>query len=104
MDNGKGLVEKVHNALGFDGTYVSEHEYRIDLPDSDAYDRSYLAAGSIEGLNPESSEMTEKGLSSVYYDGEGDVLTLTADFDKDIYTAVVTDGSGKGTDGKKNND
>ena len=98
------LSGKISNDVGIGGEYVSDHEYRITLPDSDAFEKAYLGVGAIDGLMPGDVTVTEDGSTAMYYTKEGVTVSLKADYGKDDYTVSLSDGGKGGTDDKKDND
>lgn len=74
------------------GTRTSNHNYVIDLDDSDHFNRIFSKLDKSDLLEEnEDSSVVNLEVTNILYIADGFSLNLIADFEQDIYKLVVSE-------------
>ena len=74
------------------GTRSTNHDYVIDLEDSDHFNRIFSKLDKSDLLEEnEDSSVVNLEITNILYVTDGFTLNLIADFEQDIYKLVVTE-------------
>lgn len=86
----KDLLRKL--GIMEEGTRTSNHNYVIDLEDSDHFNRIFSKLDKSDLVEEnEDSSVVNLEVTNILYIAEGFSLNLIADFEQDIYKLVVSD-------------
>lgn len=86
----KDLLRKL--GIMEEGTRTSNHNYVIDLEDSDHFNRIFSKLDKSDLVEEnEDSSVVNLEVTNILYLADGFSLNLIADFEQDIYKLVVSD-------------
>jgi len=86
----KDLLRKL--GIMEEGTRTSNHNYVIDLEDSDHFNRIFSKLDKSDLVEEnEDSSVVNLEVTNILYIADGFSLNLIADFEQDIYKLVVSD-------------
>ena len=86
----KDLLRKL--GIMEEGTRTSNHNYVIDLEDSDHFNRIFSKLDKSDLVEEnEDSSVVNLEITNILYLADGFSLNLIADFEQDIYKLVVSD-------------
>lgn len=86
----KDLLRKL--GIREQGTRTSNHNYVIDLDDSDHFNRIFSKLDKSDLLEEnEDSSVVNLEVTNILYIADGFSLNLIADFEQDIYKLVVSE-------------
>jgi hypothetical protein len=77
------------------GHYGEDKSYIIDIDDSDEFGKYYSRLGKSDLLDEdENSSLIAEENASIVFEGDDYIITLLADFDKDLYKLVCKEIKG----------
>ena len=89
-------IQELATKLGFDTGVMNGDKFVITLKDSDEYAKAYtkLDASELTEFDGDAS-LTSEHNGEMNYVADGFDITLSGDFDKDIYSVVIEPAEGK---------